>query len=220
VRRPRTRSSQLNFRAPFSRQHRDSTPGGEIGYPALETPHPALARAIETEIKIRIDEPERIRAALRDLGARRVRERHLEDNVLYDDPRGALRSSGSVLRLRRTPGAAVLTYKGPRKVDGGVRSRPETETSVADPDALHAILLVLGLRPGFRYQKYREVYVWEGQEIVVDETPIGAFMEIEGDHDGIARAAARLGFSPRDYVVESYVALFFASGGKGDMVFP
>ncbi len=179
-----------------------------------------MARAIETEIKIRIDEPEKVRAAVRDLGARLVRERHLEDNVLYEDPRGALRASGSVLRLRRTPGAAVLTYKGPRKVEGGVRSRPEIETGVADPDALHAILLGLGLRPGFRYQKYREVYEWEGQEIVVDETPIGTFVEIEGDHDGIARAATRLGYSPRDYVVESYVALFFAGGGKGDMVFP
>jgi adenylate cyclase, class 2 len=179
-----------------------------------------LARAIETEIKIRIDEPEKARAALRELGAHRVRERHLEDNVLYDDARGKLRSTGSILRLRRTPGRAVLTYKGPKKVEGGVRSRPEQETEVGDPDSLHTILLGLGLRPAFRYQKYREVYEWEGQEIVVDETPIGAFMEIEGDHDGIARAATLLGFSPRDYVVESYVALFFASGGKGDMVFP
>jgi adenylate cyclase, class 2 len=179
-----------------------------------------LARSIETEVKIRIDHPDQARASLRERGARRVRERHLEDNVLYDDARGALRSSGSVLRLRRTPGAALLTCKGPRTVEGGVRSRPELETAVDDPDALHAILLALGLKPAFRYQKYREVYEWEGQEIVVDETPIGAFLEIEGDREGIARAATLLGYSPRDYVVESYVALFFAVGGKGDMVFP
>jgi adenylate cyclase class 2 len=179
-----------------------------------------LAHPIETEIKIRIDDPEKARRSLAGLGARLKRERHLEDNLLFDDERGALLSAGSVLRLRRTPGAAFLTFKGPRTVAAGMRSRPELETTVGHADVLQAILLGLGLRPTFRYQKYREAYEWEGQEIVVDETPIGAFLEIEGDKDGIARAATLLGYSPRDYVVESYVALFFASGGKGDMVFP
>jgi adenylate cyclase class 2 len=179
-----------------------------------------LARSIETEIKIRIQDRAKVLQSLADLGARRVRERHLEDNLLFDDERGALRSTGSILRLRRTPGRATLTLKGPKTVVAGMRSRPELETAVEDPDVLQAMLLALGLRPAFRYQKYREAYEWEGQEIVVDETPIGAFLEIEGDREGIARAATLLGFSPRDYVVESYVALFFAGGGKGDMVFP
>ena len=31
-----------------------------------------------------------------------VRERHFEDNVLFDDKAGSLRASGTVLRLRRT----------------------------------------------------------------------------------------------------------------------
>jgi adenylate cyclase class 2 len=179
-----------------------------------------LARSIETEIKIRIEDPAKARHSLADLGARLTRSRHLEDNLLFDDERGALRSTGSILRLRRTPGRATLTLKGPKTVEAGMRSRPELETAVDDPDVLQAMLLGLGLRPAFRYQKYREAYEWEGQEIVVDETPIGAFLEIEGDREGIARAATLLGFSPRDYVVESYVALFFAGGGKGDMVFP
>jgi adenylate cyclase, class 2 len=179
-----------------------------------------LARSIETEIKIRIDDLAETRKGLADLGARLTRERHLEDNLLFDDDRGVLRSTGSIVRLRRTPGAAFLTFKGPKTVESGMRSRTELETRVGDADALEAILRALGLRPSFRYQKYREAYEWEGQEVVVDETPMGAFLEIEGDREGIARAATRLGFSPRDYITESYVALFFAAGGKGDMVFP
>ena len=59
-----------------------------------------------------------------------------------------------------------------------------------------------------------------GQEIEIDETPIGCFLEIEGDPDGITAVAAELGYRPADYVAESYVGLFLASGGKGDMVFP
>jgi hypothetical protein len=57
-------------------------------------------------------------------------------------------------------------------------------------------------------------------EVVVDETPIGAFLEIEGEVEAIHAAAAALGFGPADYIRDSYAALFAASGGTGDMLFP
>jgi len=175
--------------------------------------------ARETEIKLRVASVEAAREAVGRLGASLVRERHFEDNVLYDDPRGSLRTSGTVLRLRRTPHGGVLTFKGPREVQDGVKSREERETAVDEADAVHAILRNLGYRPTFRYQKYRETWTYREQEIEIDETPIGVFIEIEGDAAGIHAVAAELGFSPSDYIAESYVGLFFASGGKGDMVF-
>lgn len=174
----------------------------------------------ETEIKLRVSSAEAAREKLRGLGARLVRERHFEDNVLFDDAGGSLRASGTVLRLRRTPHGAVLTFKGPRATFGGVKSREERETAVGDADEASAILAHLGYRPLFRYQKRRETWTHRGQEIEVDETPIGVFLEIEGGLEGIHAVAAELGFSPSDYVTESYVGLFFAGGGKGDMVFP
>ena len=54
----------------------------------------------------------------------------------------------------------------------------------------------------------------------MDETPIGTFLEVEGDAEGIHAAASAMGFGPSDYLTDSYVGLFLASGGKGDMVFP
>jgi adenylate cyclase class 2 len=174
----------------------------------------------ETEIKLRIASVEAARDALRRLGARIVLERHFEDNVLFDDAAGSLHASGTVLRLRQTPHGAVLTFKGPRAIEGGVKSREERETAVGNPEEARAILRNLGYRPCFRYQKYRETWTHRGQEIEVDEMPIGAFLEIEGDAEGIHAVAAELGFSPSDYVTESYVGLFFAGGGQGDMVFP
>jgi len=174
----------------------------------------------EVEVKLRISDPGAARGALRRLGARLARERHFEDNVLFDDAQGSLRARGTVLRLRRTPRGGFLTYKGPRGVRDGVKSREERETAVECPDEVDAILRNLGYRPVFRYQKYRESWTHQGQEIEVDETPIGAFLEIEGDPEGIHVVAAELGFSPSDYVAESYVGLFFAGGGQGDMVFP
>ncbi len=164
--------------------------------------------------------PEAAREAVARLGARLKKARHFEDNVLLEDPAGSLRATGSVLRLRRVPEGGVLTHKGPRLLEGGLKSREERETTVADADALQDILERLGLRPVFRYQKYREAYEWRGQEIVVDETPIGTFLEIEGDPEGIRAAASALGFGPGDYVTDSYVGLFLAAGGQGDMVFP
>lgn len=173
----------------------------------------------ETEVKLRVADPEAVRARLQAVGAARRRERHFEDNVLYDDPQASLRSRGSVLRLRRTVHGGVLTFKGPRHMQDGVKSREERETEVGDPQALEGILLCLGYRPVFRYQKYRESWSLAGQAIEVDETPVGVFLEIEGDTEGIHRAAAALGYGRDDYLSESYVALFFASGGRGDMVF-
>jgi adenylate cyclase class 2 len=91
---------------------------------------------------------------------------------------------------------------------------------VKDADAAQLILERLGFRAAFRYQKYRETWSLLGQTVVVDETPIGDFLEIEGEAEGIHRAAEALGFTRADYLTDSYVGLFFAGGGKGDMVFP
>jgi len=179
-----------------------------------------MAEPRETEVKLRLESADAMRERLRRLGATLSRERHFEENVLFDDPGGSLRASGTVLRLRQTPHGGVLTFKGPRELVGGIKSREERETVVEAPGEVHAILRNLGYRPVFRYQKYRESWSYRGQEIEVDETPIGAFLEIEGDAEGIAAVASELGFAPEAYLAESYVGLFLAAGGKGDMVFP
>jgi adenylate cyclase class 2 len=174
----------------------------------------------ETEIKLRVADVSAAREKLARAGAVLVRERHFEDNVLFDDRAGSLRADGTVLRLRTTPRGGVLTFKGPREDHDGLKSREERESAVDNPESLRVILRRLGYRPMFRYQKYRETWHHRGQEVEVDETPIGAFLEIEGDTEGIHTVAAELGFTRADYVLESYVALFLAGGGKGDMVFP
>jgi len=46
--------------------------------------------------------------------------------------------------------------------------------------------------------------------VVVDETPIGNFAEIEGPPDWIDKIARDLGVTPADYITETYAALFFA----------
>jgi adenylate cyclase class 2 len=178
-----------------------------------------MVEPTETEVKLRVADLDETRRTLTRLGARLTRDRHFEDNVLFDDVAGSLAEAGTVLRLRRTPHESVLTYKGPKRIVEGIKVREEQETVVDVPDAVHAIFTTLGYRPVFRYQKYREIWTHRGQEIVLDETPVGPFVEIEGDPDGIRAVTADLGLVPSDYMVESYVDLFFAQGGQGDMVF-
>lgn len=174
---------------------------------------------IETEIKLKVASLEAAREALVGIGAQATRARHIEDNLLFDFEGGVLRGRGQLLRLRETPSGAVLTFKGPYRVEDGLKSREEIEAASAEGSALRAILNRLGFVPVFRYQKYREAYAWQGLEIVLDETPIGNFLEIEGDAAGIHAAATALGFGPEDYLTDSYAALYRASGGTGDMLF-
>lgn len=178
-----------------------------------------MEAGVESEIKLKTAGAEPARRALGRLGAALARPRHFEDNVLFDDDRGSLLGRGALLRLRRTSEGGVVTFKGPRRIVEGIKSREEIEAATPEPDALQAIFEAVGLRPVFRYQKYREVYAWKGVEIVVDETPVGTFLELEGPLDAIHAAAAALGYGPADYITDSYAGLFFASGGTGDMVF-
>jgi adenylate cyclase class 2 len=156
------------------------------------------------------------------LGATPRWPRRLQRDVIVDTADGALVSRGCALRVRDDDGDAYLTYKG-AVVPGPLKVREELETSAASAECLLAILAALGYQPVFRYEKYREELAVPGALIAIDETPIGTFLEIEGLEDAIHEWAARLGFSPADYITTSYRTLWVAAGGDaaraGDMIF-
>jgi adenylate cyclase class 2 len=78
------------------------------------------------------------------------------------------------------------------------------------PATRGTILERLGLEPAFRYGKYRTEFRLAGTagEAIRDETPIGAYMELEGSPRRIDRMARRLGFTERDYITASYGRLY------------
>lgn len=129
-----------------------------------------------------------------------------------------LASRGCALRVRAEGGRAVLTFKGPVR-PGPVKIREEIETGADSAETLLAILERVAFHPAFRYEKYREEFAVPGAVVAIDETPLGTFIEIEGEEPAIAACAAALGFSPADYVTASYYALFVAEGRRGDMTF-
>lgn len=113
----------------------------------------------------------------------------------------------------------MLTFKGAVQ-PGVMKVREEFETTVSDPESLGRLLAGLGFTVWFRYEKYREEFAAPGVTVAVDETPIGTFVEVEGDEPGILRMVAALGRSEADFVRGSYRSLFAAVRGAGnDMVF-
>ena len=176
---------------------------------------------LEIEVKVRIGTPPPWRAKLLALGAEVLAPRALERNLALDTPRKRLGKLGILLRLRGTEGRSVLTMKRPARAPEGAayKVREETEADVSDFSAMERILRGIGFRPFFIYEKYREVFRMGGVSVMLDETPIGNFLEIEGETAEIDKAAALLGFSRGDYISDSYYRLFLLSGRAGDMVF-
>jgi adenylate cyclase class 2 len=122
--------------------------------------------------------------------------------------------------VRRYGEKGVVTLKGAAVLERGLKSRTELETRVASPEVLADILSSLGFLPLFRYEKFREVWSLGAAEVCLDETPLGRFVEIEGAEAAIHAAAAHLKLVAREFLTDSYPALWMASGRRGDMVFP
>jgi adenylate cyclase, class 2 len=167
----------------------------------------AMAAPKEVEIKFVLDDLRALERKLRALGFRRVTPRTHETNTLYDLPGAVLRGRGELLRLRQYGDEWKLTHKAPGRA-GRHKTRVENETAVADGERMEAILSALGFAPSFRYEKFRSEWSGGAGHVVLDETPIGNFGEIEGPPRWIDRTARALGIMPRQYITDSYAQLF------------
>jgi adenylate cyclase, class 2 len=184
----------------------------------------------EREIKLRIADLPELRRALRRLGARVVRPRLHEGNVLFDTADRSLASREQVLRIRTERPAGrgrkggqrcLVTFKRPRSIPGSSKRgerhkvREEIELEISDPKALATIFEGLGMQSWFQYEKFRTTFrlptssAWgKGLLIEIDETPMGIFVELEGPANAIDRAAKALGFAKKDYVLANYMVLY------------
>jgi len=168
----------------------------------------------EVEVKVRLTDGRSIREKILALGFIVRIERCLEDNWVLDFPDQSLRQKRSLFRLREYAGKTILTYKGASELSKNFKIREELETEIHDgPDFLR-IMEKLGMQLSFRYQKYRTEFCSTENNLIqkvlvtLDETPMGDYLEIEGGEETILEVASRLGFSPADFITESYLALY------------
>ncbi len=129
---------------------------------------------VETEVKISVDDLQKVAEKLRAHNATLTGERVFERNVRYEDATESLTPAGRVLRLRQDT-RARLTYKAPGSGNqNGVLSRTELEVTVSDFQTTDLLLKALGYHPSWEYEKYRTTYELNDCEVVLDEMPSGA----------------------------------------------
>jgi adenylate cyclase class 2 len=162
----------------------------------------------EIEAKFFVNDLNRIRERLEQVEARLIQERILETNLRFDQPDGRLRSDYRVLRLRRDT-ESRLTYKGPSELAQGVLSRLEIEFIVDDFDKAERLLTALGYQIIFTYEKFRTTFELEDTHILLDELPMGNFVEIEGASSETIKAVAdRLGLDWERSIPTGYHVLY------------
>jgi adenylate cyclase, class 2 len=190
-------------------------------------------QSAEIELKFPVDDLVRLQARLPGLGFHLDTPRTFEQNTLYDTPERTLRLSKQLLRLRRYGDLWTLAHKRPNpSIDESAtryKVRIETETRLDDGPALAAIFEQLGYFPVFRYEKFRTEWSQAASTIegplfpatdpfadlfpahghlVLDETPIGNYAELEGPPAWIDDTLAKLDVDPATCLTDSYGKLF------------
>jgi adenylate cyclase class 2 len=180
---------------------------------------------LENEIKLRVEDARRARCLLAAAGFHARGRRLFEDNTVYDTSSNRLRRRGELLRVRRYGGVVTVTFKGSARA-AQHKLREELEVTASDFEMFDQILRRIGFQPTFRYEKFRTEFApARGDGLaMLDETPIGVFVELEGPARWINASAVKLGFTRAQYIIASYGGLYLQhcrEGGvtPGNMVF-
>jgi adenylate cyclase class 2 len=173
----------------------------------------------EIELKFPVSDPAVLQGLLPRLGFHLETPRTFELNTLYDTPARDLRARTEILRIRQYGPLWTVTHKRTSAQQNPAESsrykiRIETETAVTDGPALGHIFEQLGYQPVFTYEKYRTEWsaidpvTGSTPHLVIDETPIGNYAELEGPPSWIDRMLAELGIDSVTCLTDSYGKLF------------
>jgi adenylate cyclase class 2 len=168
-------------------------------------------QAAEIELKFSVTDVGSLRSAAVALGFQLVTERTFESNTLYDTAERKLKERRQILRVRQYGDRATVTHK--RQAENGdgdprYKTRIETESRIEDAGTVAEIFTQLGYGPVFRYEKFRTEWDLDGGHLVLDETPIGVWAELEGPPAWIDDMLEKLQVAPERRSTESYGKLF------------
>lgn len=163
---------------------------------------------LEIELKIPVEELTFVREGLTRGSAEAVHPMAREVNLLLDTEDRRLERAGSILRLRRYGAHHILTFKGPAVYHGAIKERPEREIEIEDVERMRDILSDIGLRQVAAYEKDREMWLIDEISVVLDHTPMGDFVEVEGPRERLQGVARSLGLDPSTAVKGSYLSLW------------
>ena len=152
-----------------------------------------MDHSMEIEVKFYVPQVEPVRERLCSLGAS-CQGRIFEKNICLDNASGDLKKQGKLLRLRKDR-KSRLTFKAPPgETDREFKIYEEIEVEVGDFDRCRFIFEALGFHTAQVYEKWRETFVLGDTQLLIDTTPFGVFLEIEGRKEEIRKLSERLGF--------------------------
>lgn len=155
----------------------------------------------EIEIKFKITQVKNIRKKIKKEGGIFI-SKTFERTVRFDTPAKKLEKNGLFLRTR-TGFKNVITLK--QKVDNKkFREREEIEFEISEPEKMKTILEKLGFTKIKIMEKYREKWELKNTEIVIDNLPMGNFIEIEGEEKDIKKVVKILELDFKNGIISTY----------------
>ena len=134
---------------------------------------------LEIELKVRVDSLDPIRQNLKDRHAEFRGKQH-EHDLYYNAPHRDFGSTDEALRVRYTDGPALVTYKGRKLREYGLKAREELNTAVESGEVFEQILVRLGFTKTAEVNKWRENYKLGNASFALDLVDhLGTFVEIE-----------------------------------------
>lgn len=161
---------------------------------------------IEFEVKIPNIGIDEIRRRLRENGAVLQQPRSLHRNITFHLPEGR-EIKGAWMRVRDEGDKITMSLKvGASKID----EQLEYYFIAQNSDDAVKFLKLLGAYEKARTEKYRETWMLEGCEVVMDEWPfLEPLAEIEGpDEKTVLKIAAMLGFKSGELKVCQTAAFY------------
>jgi len=183
---------------------------------------------IEIEVKLQLGgcgEIDRVERLLVEVQGAVKEEDVVEEDIYLQHPCRDFALTDEALRVRSVNGRMELTYKGPKKLVGGVKSRTEI-TIVFEPgraQQLLKLLNTLGFKRVLTVKKQRTYYRLRDAIVALDRVEdLGCFIEIEYRGEGGVEEARRrleeiveaLGLSGKPRITKSYLELLLSKKTK------
>ena len=133
---------------------------------------------IEVEIKVKIDDKDKVVEQLKNLGFKFIKKKFQED-IYFNGIDRDFRETDEALRIRDEDGNFFVTYKGP-KIDKISKTREEIEVRIEDKEKMRQIFKKLGFKEVPPIRKIREIYKKGDIEASIDDVEgLGLFLELE-----------------------------------------
>lgn len=161
---------------------------------------------VEVEVKAVVEDMPGRKQRILDAGATETFAGSMRD-LRYDTPDHALAAVDHVLRVRvygsGKAGTAHLDWKGPTRIETGLKAREEFTTGASDLAGLTSILESLGYVVTREIEREVHMYRVGGATVRFEHYPrMDDLVEVEGTPDAIERAIETLGMERSAFTAE------------------